>query len=98
MPVSVRARVIAACARVLVIPRILGLQTPITAKLLNLLDLACLAKKTGAWTPTTRRIAERQMTAYSTSSHQPMLFRDSGQRSSRDKVLLGRAERYPLTV
>ena len=50
---------------------------PITAKLLNLLDLASLAKKTGVWTPTTRRVAERQMTAYSTGSHQPMLFRES---------------------
>ncbi len=53
---------------------------PITAKLLNLLDLACLAKKTGAWTPTTRRIAERQMTPYTTGSHQPMLFRESSSR------------------
>ncbi len=50
---------------------------PITAKLLNLLDLASLAKKMGAWTPTTRRIAERQMTPYSVGSHQPMLFRES---------------------
>ena len=50
---------------------------PITAKLLNLLDLASLAKKMGAWNPTTRRIAERQMTAYSAGSHQPMLFRES---------------------
>ena len=50
---------------------------PITAKLLNLLDLASLAKKMGVWNPTTRRIAERQMTAYSAGSHQPMLFRES---------------------
>lgn len=41
---------------------------PITAKLLNLLDLASLAKKIGIQTPTTRRIAERQMTAYSRGS------------------------------
>ena len=53
---------------------------PITAKLLNLLDLASLAKKMGAWTPTTRRVAEQQMTAYSASSHQPMLFRESSSR------------------
>ena len=53
---------------------------PITAKLLNLLDLAGLAKKIGNWTPTTRRIAERQMTAYSAGSHQPMLFRESSSR------------------
>ena len=53
---------------------------PITAKLLNLLDLASLAKKIGAWTPTIRRIAERQMTAYATDSHQPMLFRESSSR------------------
>ena len=53
---------------------------PITAKLLNLLDLASLAKKMNAWTPTTRRIAERQMTAYSTGSRQPMLFRESSSR------------------
>ena len=50
---------------------------PITAKLLNLLNLAKLAKKLDAWTPTARRIAQRQMTAYSTGSHQPMLFRES---------------------
>ena len=47
---------------------------PITAKLLNVLDIGALAKALDRWTPTARRIAERQMTAYSNDAHQPMLF------------------------
>jgi len=50
---------------------------PITAKLLNALDLAALAKALDSWTPTTRRIAERQMTSYSGTAQQQMLFRES---------------------
>ncbi len=46
---------------------------PITAKLLNLLNLAELAKKRGNWTPTARRISERQMNACATDSQQLML-------------------------
>jgi len=50
---------------------------PITAKLLNVLDLAALAKSVDHWTPTARRLAERQMTRYSDQGHQAMLFRES---------------------
>jgi hypothetical protein len=50
---------------------------PITAKLLNFLDLAELAKERDRWTPIARRLAERQMTRYSDQGHQAMLFRES---------------------
>ena len=50
---------------------------PITAKLLNILDLATLAKELDRWTPIARRLAERQMTRYSDQGHQGMLFRES---------------------
>jgi len=50
---------------------------PITAKLLNVLDLAALAKKLDRWTPIARRLAERQITRYSDQGHQAMLFRES---------------------
>lgn len=50
---------------------------PITAKLLNLLDLDALAKKLDRWTPIARRLAERQMIRYSNQGHQAMLFRES---------------------
>jgi hypothetical protein len=50
---------------------------PVTAKLLNVLDLAVLAKRIDRWTPTARRLAERQMTRYSDQGHQVMLFRES---------------------
>lgn len=47
---------------------------PITARLLNMLDLAALARHVNRWTPVTRRLAERQMNAYSDRGHQSMLF------------------------
>jgi len=50
---------------------------PITAKLLNLLDLAALAKKLDRRTPIARRLAERQMIRYSDQGHQAMLFWES---------------------
>ncbi len=50
---------------------------PITAKLLNLLDLDALAKKLDRWTPIARRLAERQMIRYSDQGHQAMLFPES---------------------
>jgi len=50
---------------------------PITAKLLNVLDLAALAKTLDRWTPVARRLAERQMSRYSNQAHQMMLFQES---------------------
>ncbi len=50
---------------------------PVTAKLLNVLDLASLAKKLDRWTPVVRRLAERQMLCYSNQGHQMMFFRES---------------------
>ncbi|MBN2473252.1 MAG: hypothetical protein JXB62_01490 [Pirellulales bacterium] len=50
---------------------------PITARLLNVLDLAALARKLDRWTPVARRLAERQMTRYSEQVHQKMLFQES---------------------
>jgi hypothetical protein len=50
---------------------------PITAKLLNSLDLAELARAIGVWDATTRRIAERQMVEYSEHAHQALLFQES---------------------
>ena len=47
---------------------------PITAKLLNVLDLASLAKRIDRWTPIAKRLAERQMSPYSDHSHQATLF------------------------
>ncbi len=47
---------------------------PITAKLLNLLDLAVLAKKLDRWTPVARRLSERQLIRYTDQGHQAMLF------------------------
>ena len=50
---------------------------PVTAKLLNILDLAALAKRLNRWTPVARLLAERQMSRYSNHGHQMMLFRES---------------------
>ena len=47
---------------------------PITSKLLNTLDLAALARYLNRWTPVARRLAERQMMAYSDQRHQRTLF------------------------
>ncbi|MFQ5423245.1 MAG: SAM-dependent DNA methyltransferase [Phycisphaerae bacterium] len=47
---------------------------PITATLLNVLDLAALARKLDRWTPIARRLAERQFIRYSKQGHQTMLF------------------------
>jgi len=50
---------------------------PITATLLNMLDLAALARDLNRWTAIARRLAERQMAPYSDAGHQAMLFRES---------------------
>jgi hypothetical protein len=50
---------------------------PITANLLNTLDLAELARAIGAWDATTRLIAERQIVDYAEQTHQWLLFRES---------------------
>lgn len=50
---------------------------PITAKLLNALDLAELARAIGAWDATSRVIAERQIVDYAEHTHQWLLFRES---------------------
>jgi len=47
---------------------------PITAKLLNSLDLAALARKLGRWTPTHARLAARQIAQYSKRAQQTALF------------------------
>lgn len=50
---------------------------PITAGLLNVLDLAALAKSLDRWTPIVERLAERQISRYSQGGHQTLLFRES---------------------
>jgi len=50
---------------------------PITARLLNALDLAKLARAIGAWDETTRLIAERQIIDYAEQAHQWFLFHES---------------------
>ena len=48
---------------------------PITAQILNLLDLAVLARFLGMESKTTRVLAERQLVRYTEGSHQQLLFR-----------------------
>lgn len=48
---------------------------PITAQLLNLLDLAVLARVLGKEDVVTRTIAERQLIKYTEGAHQQLLFR-----------------------
>lgn len=50
---------------------------PITAKLLNSLDLAVLAQELGMLFETTRILAERQLVDYTGRAHQRLLFRES---------------------
>jgi hypothetical protein len=49
---------------------------PITAKLLNLLNLSALSKALDAWTSATRRLAEGQITPYTGGAQQARLFRE----------------------
>jgi hypothetical protein len=48
---------------------------PITAQLLNLLDLAALARALGREDDVTRTLAERQVVEYTQGAHQQLLFR-----------------------
>ncbi len=50
---------------------------PITASLLNSLDLKRLAMRDGRWNPVARRLAERQVVKYNRGVHQTMLFREA---------------------
>ena len=47
---------------------------PITAQILNLLDLKALAQTVGMVSGVTRRLAERQVVAYQPGVHQPLLL------------------------
>jgi hypothetical protein len=49
---------------------------PITAQILNLLDLAALARAAGIESEIARVLAERQMVRYNEGSHQQLLFRE----------------------
>jgi hypothetical protein len=49
---------------------------PITAQILNLLDLASLARVTNMESETTRLLAERQVAQYTEGSHQQLIFRE----------------------
>lgn len=49
---------------------------PITAQLLNLLDLAALARELGKECDIARTIAERQLVEYTEGAHQQLLFRE----------------------
>lgn len=49
---------------------------PITARLLNSLDLAVLARELGKECNVTRTLAERQLVEYAEESHQQLLFRE----------------------
>jgi len=50
---------------------------PITARLLNLLDLAALARVLGKENNITQILAERQIVKYREKIHQPLLFREN---------------------
>jgi hypothetical protein len=49
---------------------------PITARILNLLDLAALAHAEGVQSDVVRVVAERQLVRYTEGAHQRLLFRD----------------------
>lgn len=51
---------------------------PITAQLLNLLDLAALARVLGKECEAARSLAERQLVEYTEGPHQQLLFREGG--------------------
>lgn len=51
---------------------------PITARLLNLLDLAALARVLGKENNVTRMLAERQVVEYTEGARQLLLFRENG--------------------
>jgi len=52
---------------------------PITAQILNLLDLAALARSLGVESGVTRVLAERQLIRYTEGAHQQLLFREDSQ-------------------
>ncbi len=49
---------------------------PVTARILNLLDLAALAQVLGQQNHVTRMLSERQIVKYTAEVHQPLLFRE----------------------
>jgi hypothetical protein len=55
---------------------------PITAQMLNLLDLAALARATGMESDVTRVLAERQRCRYKKGMHQQFLFRAEAENDS----------------
>ena len=52
---------------------------PITAQILNMLDLAALARTLGVESPVARVLAERQVVRYTEGSHQQLLFREDAE-------------------
>jgi len=52
---------------------------PITAQILNLLDLAALARSVGMESGVTRVLAERQLIRYTEGAHQQLLFREDSE-------------------
>lgn len=52
---------------------------PITAQVLNMLDLAALARTLGVESPVARVLAERQIVQYTEGSHQQLLFRENAE-------------------
>lgn len=58
---------------------------PITAQILNMLDLAALARSLGFESPVAQVLAERQVTRYTEGSHQQLLFREDTEEYDRDQ-------------
>ena len=52
---------------------------PITAKILNLLDFAALARETGRESDVVRILAERQIVHYTEEAHQQLMFREDSE-------------------
>lgn len=59
---------------------------PITAQLLNSLDLAALARALGKQSAVARTLAERQRVQYAEGAHQPLLFMEDAAVSSGDTI------------
>lgn len=57
---------------------------PITAQVLNMLDLAALARTLGVQSPVARVLAERQVVRYTEGSHQLLLFREDAKEYNPD--------------
>jgi hypothetical protein len=53
---------------------------PITAQILNLLDLAALARSVGMESGVTRVLAERQLVRYTEGAHQQLLFKEDSEK------------------